>query len=176
MSATLFYQLLICASIIGFNLFALESYDLISFESLASFYVVATYATLTYLYCYLSDTLTTNFYNVGDTFFGCWWYAMPVRHQKLFILPIQRSQRRFHLNGLGLVDCSLKNFLSVNLKCFEIITSSLQILLGWFHSTHFRLFERLFHTIWSFVTSDDIYSFCGWKLVLSTRKFFIWIK
>lgn len=113
MSATLFYQLLICASIIAFNLFVLESYNLLSFESLASIYVVATYSILTFIYCYLSDTVTTNLYNIGDTFFGFCWYLLPVPQQKLFILPIQRSQQLYHLNGLGLVDCSLRNFLSV---------------------------------------------------------------
>lgn len=112
-SASVFYQLLVCASIIALNLLALETQNWLSLERIVSIYEVLVYIALTFLYCNVSDTVTTNLYDIGDTFFGCLWYTLPLAQQKLFILPIQRSQRRFHLTGLGLVDCSLRNFLSV---------------------------------------------------------------
>lgn len=122
MSAPLFYQLLMCASIIAFNLFVLESNNIFSFDGIVASYEVLCYGTLTFIYCYLSDAITSNLYDIGDSFFGCAWYILPIQQQKMFIVPIQRSQRRFHLTGLALADCSLKNFLSVfEFKFFMIL-------------------------------------------------------
>lgn len=113
MSAPLFYQLLMCASIIALNLFVLSSASILSFDGIVASYEVLIYGTLTFIYCYLSDTITSNLYEIGDSFFGCAWYFLPVQQQRLFIFPIERSHRRFHLTGFSLVDCSLRNFLSV---------------------------------------------------------------
>lgn len=55
-----------------------------------------------------------NLFEVGDIFYNSLWYKLPSQEQKLLILPIQRSQKLFRLNGFGIVDCSLEVFSSVN--------------------------------------------------------------
>lgn len=113
MSAVLVYQLLMCATVTAVELFLLESNDLISFENIVTLYILATHLTLSCIYCHLSELVTMDLLRIGDVFFDFAWYEIPVKYQKLFILPIQRSHIEFRFNGLGLIDCTLQNFLLV---------------------------------------------------------------
>lgn len=109
----LFYQLLICAVIIAFNLFGLETAKLDMYTILATTELLCTVVP-TYIYCYLSEQLTFDLLDIGVTFFGSIWYELPVKCQQLVTLPIIRSQRPIYLSGLGIIDCSLSVYLSVS--------------------------------------------------------------
>lgn len=111
----LFYQLLVCAVIIAFNLFGLETATLDMHTFLAAAELIDT-VILTYIYCYLSEQITSDLVDIGDIFYGSDWYGMPVKFQKLVALPILRSQREIQLSGLELIDCTLTIYLSVSLE------------------------------------------------------------
>lgn len=113
MSATLFNQLLMCALAIAMQLFLLESTKLISFDTMISIYFIFVFTTTAFIYCYLSEIVTTGLLRIGDNFYHFAWYLLPVQQQQLFLMPIQRAYREFYFSGFGLIDCSLKNFLSV---------------------------------------------------------------
>lgn len=72
----------------------------------------------TFVYCYLSENITSGLFTVGQSFYGCEWYRLPIDQQKLFNLPLARAQVEFRLKGLDIVDCSLGVFLSVNFRDF----------------------------------------------------------
>lgn len=108
----LFYQLLISAVIMAFNLFGLETAKLDLYTVLAFTELMCTIVP-TYIYCYLSEQLTADLLDIGDIFYSSVWYKLPVNLQRLVTLPILRSQWPILLSGLGLIDCSLSVFLSV---------------------------------------------------------------
>lgn len=64
--------------------------------------------------CVFSEVITHDLCTIADIFYGYAWYRLPVKQQKLFILPIQRANKALRLTGLGLVDCSLRVFASVS--------------------------------------------------------------
>lgn len=109
----LFFQLLICAIIIAFDLFTMESANTSYLLLVVSFTEMASTVVPTYIYCSLSETFTYDLVEIGDTFYSSTWYKMPVKYQKLLRIPVMRSQREVRLSGLGLIDCSLNVFLSV---------------------------------------------------------------
>lgn len=115
MSAVIFYQLLVCALINAFQLFLLESSDLFSFDIIAALHMICMHSIMAYIYCYLAESVTENLHSIGVIFYEFGWYLLPVNEQKLFVLPIQRAHREFYFSGFGLIDCTLKNFLSVNI-------------------------------------------------------------
>lgn len=117
MSAGLFYQLLVCAAVTAFNLSIFESNPLVSLECLVSAYQMSSVIIPTFIYCYLSNIVSTNLLGVGNIFYGCNWYEWPTAQKQLLILTIRRSQRRFIFNGFELLNCSLEMFLSVNNYC-----------------------------------------------------------
>lgn len=114
MSPAIFYQLLLCAVILAVYLFTIQVTELFSFGSLVSFVGILCIVGPTYIYCMLSENITIKIYEIGDGFYNIAWYRLPIKQQKLFILPIQRSQSEFRLMGLGLVDCSLGVFSAVS--------------------------------------------------------------
>lgn len=65
------------------------------------------------IYCQLSENVTLDLLASGDTFYESLWYRLPITVQKLYMLPIQRSQREFRVTGLGIIECSLRVFASV---------------------------------------------------------------
>lgn len=66
-----------------------------------------------YILCFLSENVTNTLEAIGDIFYNSAWYRLPPKQQELFIVPIQRAQINFRLSGIGIVECSLKVFLSV---------------------------------------------------------------
>lgn len=106
-SEALFCQLLMCAATMAINLFALESSGLLSLRAISPIYQLLVILTTTFIYCYLSEALTTDLLEIGDLFYGIAWYRLPISAQSLLIPAIHHSQQEFRLKGAGLIDCSL---------------------------------------------------------------------
>lgn len=117
MSEVLFYQLLVCALIIALSMVSLQSNNLFSYDTIVSLYIVVWVSFVAFIYCHLSDSTTSTLLEIGDFFYGCDWFMLPVKYQKWSRWPIQCSQRIFHFNGLGLLNCSLRTFFSVITLC-----------------------------------------------------------
>lgn len=113
LNAVIFGQLLVCAVITALSLFSLQSNDLISTDTVVSVYELLCVVVMAFIYCHLSDLATSYLLRVGAIYYNCDWFTVPTKQQKLFIILIQRSQREFHFNGLGMIDCTLRTFLSV---------------------------------------------------------------
>lgn len=105
---------------LAFNLFALESNDLISLEILSAVGVLAIMLLLNFSYCYFAEMVAAALYKIGDVFYDSAWYQMPVKLQKIIMLPIQRTGKEMRFRSFGFVDCSLAMFLMVNSKKFAI--------------------------------------------------------
>lgn len=59
-------------------------------------------------------------HGIGDVFYNCEWHRLPIKQQKLFLYPIQRSQKAIRLRGFGIIDCSLSFFSSVKEHIFSV--------------------------------------------------------
>lgn len=103
-----------CAASTAVSLFALEANGIFNIHAIPSVYDIIVALAMTFVYCYLSEGLTLNLCDVGNSFYGVAWNRSPVKVQALFMLPIQHSQQEFRLKGAGLVDCSLIVFGKVN--------------------------------------------------------------
>lgn len=130
MSGVLFYQLLICAAVTAFNLFALESNGFLSLNAAVSIYLMVTALITTFLYCYLAEGFTADLKEIGLIFYRSDWFQLSIKHQKMFVLLIKRSQREFRLSCFGLIDCTLKVFSSVKFAfCFLFYLTSSRVFL-----------------------------------------------
>lgn len=69
------------------------------------------------IYCAFSENLTYDFCTTGEIFYNLLWYQFSIKLQKLYVLPLLRSQREFRLSGLGIIECSLRVLASVNIIC-----------------------------------------------------------
>lgn len=67
-----------------------------------------------YLFSLLSENVTLDLGAAGTSFYNCAWYLLPVKHQQLLVVTIQRGQIEFRMSGLGLVECSLRVFTAVS--------------------------------------------------------------
>lgn len=94
---------------------------MISTDTIVSTYEVFCVVVVTFIYCHLSNTATSELFEVTDVFYDCDWFMLPVAHQTILILPMKRAQRVFHFNGLGMVDCTLRTFLVVKILEFPLI-------------------------------------------------------
>lgn len=110
MEIILFYLTLDCTIVIAFNLYVLEVTDAIDAETMAVFIDVFDTVLITFFYFYLSEWITADLLAIGDHFYDSPWYLLPVKQQRLLMLPICRAQRVFRFKGLGLFDCSLEVF------------------------------------------------------------------
>lgn len=124
MSASLFYQLIVCTMVTAINLFIFESNSLVSLVCLVSTYQMSSVLIPTFIYCCLSNIVSVNLLSVGDSFYECKWYTWSSKQRQLLVVTIQRSQRKFDFNGFGLIECSLRMFLSVKTcKHYHCMTS-----------------------------------------------------
>lgn len=114
MSVVLFYQLLICAAVTAFNLFALEANGFLNLNAAVSLYLMVSAIITTFLYCFLAERFTTDLLDIAMIFYGSAWYQLPSQYQRMFVLLIKRSQRETRLKCFGLIDCSLSVFSSVS--------------------------------------------------------------
>lgn len=115
MSVGLFFQLLVCAASIAVYMVGMEKsvpFSMGFFLGLCGFVTVIT---TTYVYCFLSENVSSDLEAIGDGFYDYEWYQLSARQQQLFGLTIQRAQKAFRMNGLGLVECSLRVYASVSL-------------------------------------------------------------
>lgn len=108
-----FTTILTCTLIIALNLFAIDLTDTISIEAMNAFLNLLLVLLLTFMYCYLSECLTSDLLEIGDIFYNSEWYQLDVKNQRVLTLPIGRAQRVFRLRGVGLFDCSLSVFSKV---------------------------------------------------------------
>lgn len=113
LSIGLFFQLLVCAVSLAVFMIGLESNPHLNLIAFIMLIGVSVTLTSTGIPCYLSENVTNALEAIGDIFFDCAWYHLPPKQQKLFLLPLQRSQKTFRFTGLGLVECSLGVFLGV---------------------------------------------------------------
>lgn len=113
LSVIILAHLLCCAIIISFNLVLLEVNDQFDLQAMASFYIMLSAAATNFVFCMSSEIITIALTGVGNSFYESVWYRLPICQQKLIAIIIARSQHEFHMQGLGLVDCSLYTFCKV---------------------------------------------------------------
>lgn len=119
MQSILFYQLVNCVLFSAFSLFALDqsiSTHEVDYNSFVSLSALVSAFIPTFVYCYFAEGLTADLLKVGDIFYESKWYKLSNLEQRILILPIQRAQRVFQLNGYAFVACSLNVFLKVNFQ------------------------------------------------------------
>lgn len=114
MSPTLFFQLLSSALNTAVLLVVIDVNNLFRLSTLSSFDGLVCIFVTTLFYCNLSETITAKLLSIANIFYENDWYYLPVKQQKMVIIPIQRSQKEFRLKGLGLINCSLWIFASVS--------------------------------------------------------------
>lgn len=113
MELVLLTSTVVCTISIALNLYALELNNTISAEAMDALFDLFLVVMLMFTYCYLSERVTADLFDIGDIFYNVDWFQLPVNQQRFLVLPIQRSQRELRLQGLGLFDCSLAIFSSV---------------------------------------------------------------
>lgn len=113
MDEVLFNMLLACSVVVAFNLAGLDATNSFSVELLTTLYNLFCVLAMTFVYCFLSEEVTSKLSSIGHAFYASIWYEWPVQQQRLVILPILRATKSFRLNSLGLIDCSLSVFSSV---------------------------------------------------------------
>lgn len=115
MELLLFTITLECTVVIAFNLCVLEMSATVNLEAIVALLSLLFILSMTFAHFYLSEWITTDLLSIGDTFYNSEWHrAITAKRRQFLVLPIQLTQREFRLQGLGLFDCSLAFFLSVN--------------------------------------------------------------
>lgn len=117
MTVILFGMTLLCTAAIALDLLAIELNDVVSLDRMNA--IIDAFAMMSnmFAYSYLSEFISSDLIEIGDFFYNLAWYNLSVDKQKLLVLPIQRAQRVFRLNGMGLCDCSLEFLSTVLLLC-----------------------------------------------------------
>lgn len=97
----------------AFNLFAMESSDTMSLQTLVGTSALMCLLPLNFAYCYYAEMVCTSLFEVRLIFYSSAWYKLPVKQQQFIILPVQRAGRKMRFKCLGLVECSLAMFSTV---------------------------------------------------------------
>lgn len=113
MEEMIFFVILTSIIVIAFNLFAMESSDWMSLQTIVGIGTLSCLLPLDFVYCFCSEMVAACLYEIGDIFYDSAWYRLPVKYQRLTILPIQRAGREMQFKCLGLVECSLAMFATV---------------------------------------------------------------
>lgn len=114
MGGVIFYQMLFSAIDLATFMFAIDETKGMNPSNSTAIEGALTVLLPSYLFCQLSENVTERLENIGDVFYGCSWYYLSAEQQQMFLLPIQRAEKKFRLNGLDIVDCSLEIFSRVN--------------------------------------------------------------
>lgn len=114
-SAVLFYELLLSAINLAWQLKVVAANSIFSILGITCFLAAVSVSVPTALYCKVSESLTGDLERIEDDFYDCSWYCLSVKHQQMFILPIARAQREYRMMGFGMIECSLATFTSVNI-------------------------------------------------------------
>lgn len=115
----IFLHLVCCASFIGFNFLLLEVSDKIDLQVLSSLYVMLSDIAMNFVFCLLSENITSDLLKIGDIVYESRWYRLRTRQQALITLILARSQELFRLRALGIIPCSLDTFSRVIIKSVE---------------------------------------------------------
>lgn len=113
MNVGLFCQLLVCAILLAVYMIGLESNSSLSVSFVVSLVGLIYNVILAFIFCFLSEFATHKLSAIGDSFYNFAWYRLPVKQQKMIILPIQRAQNEFRMSGFGVLECSLRVFSKV---------------------------------------------------------------
>lgn len=113
MSLILFIMLVMYAIIIALLLIALDASYAIDNEFFIKINGLNNILIPLAIYCTLSENVTVDLIATGNVFYTSCWYLLPDKLQKLYVLSISRSQKEYRLMGLGIVECSLRTFVSV---------------------------------------------------------------
>lgn len=116
MTEVIFFQMLFSAVELASFTFAVDETKGISATNNTSVIGASTVLIPSFLVCKFSETMTWHLQVIGDAFYECSWYCLGAKQQKLFLLPMQRAQKDFRINGLGIIDCSLEIFASVSVR------------------------------------------------------------
>lgn len=143
MSPVLFFLLLSYAIIIAIFLLDFEAVDEFTFVVYGMLTAFSNFVMQLVIYSRLSENVTRDLFASGDLFYDSPWYQLAPNLQKLYALPILRSQREFRLTGLGIIECSLRVFASVRANIFYFINRKNHISL---FMPFCRLFELLRRT------------------------------
>lgn len=113
MSEIIFVMLLSCVIYFSVCLFSLD--QVTEIDSTLRLRLMAPMPVLivTWVYCYYSEATTKNSFAIASTAYDSMWYNISTEQQKAIILILARAQRVFRLQGLGLIDCSFRIYLSV---------------------------------------------------------------
>lgn len=113
MELILFNTIFVCVVVIACNLYVIDSNNTLSYEIIVALIDASSLVGLSFLYFYFSERITTNLSEIDYVFYQSEWYRLTPKQQVRLVVPMQRAQREFRLNGLGVFDCSLPVFLSV---------------------------------------------------------------
>lgn len=116
MALILFSLTLLCTSDIALNLLSVEVNFALNQGMLNVFINFLMVFALTFAHYFLSEYVTADLLEIGEIFYNSAWYQLPVKHQRLLALPIERAQREVRLKNVDLFDCSLAIFSSVKIK------------------------------------------------------------
>lgn len=67
-----------------------------------------------YFFCRYADNATHRSLKVTDIVYTSNWYQFPIEYQRFIQIWIQRSQKTYIFDGLGLFACSLPTFMAVS--------------------------------------------------------------
>lgn len=156
MSAALFCQLLFCAITAAVLLVVIDMDNIFTFSTIISIEGILTVMPLTFFYCNQSENVTSELLSIGDYFYERAWYHLPLKHQKLIVLPIQRSSKVILFKGLGIIDCSLGVFITVREDA---------------RNSYFSRFSTMYLYPWSTDISCSFIIFCSnAKLQMNRQK------
>lgn len=114
MSEIIFLMLLSCVIYFLVCLFSLDQVEEI--DSTIRLRILAPMPVLliTYIYCYFSEMVTEKSSAIAETTYDSMWYTMPAKRQRAIVMILIQSQREFRLQGVGMLDCSFRIYLTVS--------------------------------------------------------------
>lgn len=93
MGVSLFLITLECTVTFAFNLYVLELNPAISMKAVVAILSIVIAVSFTFAHFYLSEWLTSNLLSVAGSFYDSSWYrVLPMKQQKLLMLPSRRSR------------------------------------------------------------------------------------
>lgn len=112
-SGVLFYQLLSCILFLALSFLFLDNAKSIDSALALNLLCVAMYVVVCYIYCDLSEQITTKSLEINVIVYESLWYETTPKQREAMVLMILRAQKDFRLKGFGLVNCDLSKFLMV---------------------------------------------------------------
>lgn len=113
MSVAMFFQLVFCVLCIALVLFAVDEADKLNTALLFDIEAFLVYNTYTFLCCSMSENLTEKSGNIGNVVYNVAWFNMTANEKQAIWMVISRTKNEYHLNAMGLFDCSFASYLQV---------------------------------------------------------------